>query len=137
MLVHLPIACWTMTPACDLLALALRQNVFWQAGALIAAFGAAGGAIAATAGAMDLPRAEASAKRLARFHAMAMAGAWTLAIAGLLGRIDATYVALAPAPWWAITASAAAFVVMLAGAWCGGEMVYGRGVGVQHRIDGE
>ncbi|MBX3429635.1 MAG: DUF2231 domain-containing protein [Hyphomonadaceae bacterium] len=133
MLVHLPVACWTLTPLCDALAIGLGQDVFWRAGAIIAAFGAVGGALAATAGAMDLPRAQAKAAKLALVHASLMGTAWTLAVIGLLGRVDQTYVALSPAPWWAITASGAALLVMIAGAWCGGELVYGRGVGVRER----
>jgi uncharacterized membrane protein len=133
MLVHAPIACWTMTPLCDALALMLGQTFFWQAGAFIAAFGAASGALAATAGAMDQPRAQTKAEKLALVHAGFMGSAWLLATIGLLGRIDDAFLAVAPAPWWAIAAGILAFLVMVAGAWCGGEMVYGRGVGVRDR----
>jgi uncharacterized membrane protein len=130
-LVHAPIACWIMTPLCDGLALALGQDFFWQAGALIAAFGVLFGALAATAGAIDLPRAKTKAPRLALVHAGLMASAWALSTLGLFGRITADYAAATPAPIWAIAASAVAFALMLAGAWCGGEMVYGRSVGVR------
>ncbi len=131
MLVHAPIACWIMTPLCDVLALTLHQDFFWQAGALIAAFGVLFGALAATAGAMDLPRAQARARMLALTHAGLMASAWLLCAVSLFGRVTANYAAATPAPIWAIAASAVALGLMLAGAWCGGEMVYGRGVGVR------
>jgi uncharacterized membrane protein len=49
----------------------------------------------------------------------------------LFGRISADYAVVTPAPIWAIAASAVAFALMLVGAWCGGEMVYARGVGVR------
>jgi uncharacterized membrane protein len=133
MLVHGPIAFWTMTPLCDILALALRENFFWQVAALMAAFGAVTGALAATAGAMDLPRAQAKAAKLALVHAGFMSSGWLLATVGLLGRIDDAYHAVSPAPWWAISVGIGAFLLMIAGAWCGGEMVYGRGVGVRDR----
>lgn len=135
MLVHLPLACWILTPVCDGLGLALGHAVFWQAGALLAAFGVAGGALAATAGAMDLPRAEAKARNLSLIHAGLMSTAWVLATIGLIGRIGADYIAVTPAPWWSMALSAATFLVMIAGAWCGGEMVYGRGVGVTNNED--
>lgn len=122
-----------MTPLCDALALSLGETFFWQAAAFIAAFGAASGALAATAGAMDLPRAQAKAAKLALVHTGFMGSAWALATIGLLGRVDGAYHAIAPAPWWAIAAGVLAFLVMVTGAWCGGEMVYGRGVGVRDR----
>lgn len=133
MLVHAPLACWIFIPACDVLALAMGRDVFWQTGALLSAFGAAGGALAATFGALDLPRAKARAARLALIHATLMGTAWLLSAASLAGRIDSTYAAITPAPVWAIIASALALLITIAGAWCGGEMVYGRGVGVRDR----
>lgn len=129
--VHVPLACWGLTPVCDALALAMGRAFFWQAAALLAAFGVAAGAIAAPLGALDRPRAKARAARLAIIHASLMATAWTLSAISLAGRIDATYAALVPAPSWAIVSSALALIVMIAGAWCGGEMVYGHGVGVR------
>jgi uncharacterized membrane protein len=131
MLVHAPIGCWLLTPICDALALTLQQDAFWRTGAIIAAFGVLFGAVAATAGAMDIPRAKTKAPKLVLVHAGLMASAWTLSAAGLFGRISADYAVVTPAPIWAIAASAVAFALMLVGAWCGGEMVYARGVGVR------
>ncbi len=131
MLVHAPIGCWIMTPICVALALTLPQDAFWQAGAILAAFGVLFGALAATAGAMDVPRANTKAPKLVLVHAGLMTSAWALSTASLFGRISADYAAITPAPIWAVAASAVALALMLAGAWCGGEMVYGRGVGVR------
>lgn len=131
MLVHAPIACWLLTPASDGAALALGSAFFWQVSALLAAAGALLGAAAATAGAMDYPRASARAPDLVRRHAGLMASAWTIAIFGLLGRIGETYQALTPPPLWTVAAGGLTFLLMLAGAYYGGEMVYGRGVGVR------
>lgn len=133
MLVHAPLACWILIPVCDALALAMGRDVFWQTGALLSAFGAAGGALAATFGALDLHRAKERAAKLALIHATLMGSAWLLSAASLVGRIDSTYAAVTPAPIWAVAASALALIVTLAGAWCGGEMVYGRGIGVRER----
>jgi uncharacterized membrane protein len=131
MLVHAPIGCWIITPICDALALTLQHDAFWHAGAIITAFGVLFGALAATAGAMDMPRAKTKAPTLVLVHATLMALAWALSTASLFGRVSADYSAVTPAPIWAIAASAIALALMLAGAWCGGEMVYGRGVGVR------
>jgi uncharacterized membrane protein len=133
LLVHAPIACWTLTPFFDAIALALHVAFFWQAAALMAAIGVVAGALAATAGAVDLPRAQAKVPRLAIAHASLMSGAWLLATIGLLGRIGADYQAILPPPGWAIAASGAAFLIMIGGAWCGGEMVYGHAIGVRDR----
>lgn len=133
MLVHAPLACWILVPICDALALAMGRDVFWQTGALLSAFGAAAGAVAATFGALDLPRARERAAKLARVHATLMGSAWLLSAASLAGRIDGAYAAVTPAPLWTVVTSALALLIALAGAWCGGEMVYGRGVGVRER----
>lgn len=130
MLVHAPLAGWIFVPACDLLAVAMDRAFFSQAAALISAFALLGAAAAATFGALDLPRARERAAKLATTHAVLMGAAVLLSGASLFGRIDGAYAAITPTPLWAIAASALALVVALAGAWCGGEMVYGRGVGV-------
>lgn len=131
MLVHAPIACWTLTPVCDALAIALNADAFWTIAAFLAAAGAALGALAATAGSLDFERGYAAAPKIAVAHASFMGGALTASIIGALGRFAADYSVLAPPHWWAIAAGVAALVLTVAGAWCGGELVYGRGVGVR------
>ncbi|MGE3839063.1 MAG: DUF2231 domain-containing protein [Hyphomonadaceae bacterium] len=131
MLVHVPIACWILTPFCDAVALAFHIDFFWQAAALVAAIGVMAGALAATAGAMDFARAQAKAPTLALSHASLMSGAWVLATIGLIGRIGGGYHAIVPPPWWTIAFGGVVFLIMIAGAWCGGEMVYGHAIGVR------
>lgn len=130
MLVHAPIACWLLTSFFDVLAIALHSDFFWQVAALMAALGVAAGAFAAMAGAMDFSRAQSQAPKLVLAHASLMSGAWLLALVSLIGRVSAGYQAILPAPWWAVAAAATAVLLMVAGAWCGGEMVYGRAIGV-------
>jgi uncharacterized membrane protein len=137
MLVHAPIACWVLTSLFDATALAFKADFFWQSAALMSAIGVAAGALAATAGAMDFAPAQAKAPKLAVTHASLMSGAWILATIGLIGRVGGDYQAILPPPWWAIAASAAAFLTMIAGAWCGGEMVYGRAIGVRDQTPKE
>jgi uncharacterized membrane protein len=134
MLVHAPIACWSLTVFCDVLAITLGNDFFWQAAALTNVVGVAAGALAAMAGAVDLPRARAQAPRLALTHASFMSGAWLLATISLIGRVSADYQVMLPPPWWAVSAGVVAFLVMIVGAWCGGEMVYGRGIGVREQV---
>jgi len=129
MLVHVPVACWLLMPLSDGIALLLGMMPLWQVSATLAAVGVAWGALAATAGAMDYARADRVAPRLVRAHAALMAGAWTVSLIGLFGRF-AEGQAVLPPPGWAIAAGLVALVLMIAGAWCGGEMVYGRGIGV-------
>jgi uncharacterized membrane protein len=136
MLVHAPIACWLLTSFFDALAIATQGDFFWQVAALMAAVGVAAGALAAMAGAMDFSRAQSQAPKLVLAHASLMSGAWVLALVSLIGRVNASYQAILPAPWWAVTASATAVLLMIVGAWCGGEMVYGRGIGVDRARNG-
>lgn len=131
MLVHVPVACWLLAPLGDLTALATGWPLLWTMSALLVGVGVAGGALAATAGAMDYPRAHAVAPRLVNAHVLLMGAAWTVALLGLLGRIGADRLVVAPPPWWAIGAGFGTLLLMIAGAWCGGEMVYGRGIGVR------
>jgi uncharacterized membrane protein len=141
MLVHAPIACWALTPVCDALAIGLNQDAFWTIGlnqdafwtigAFLAVAGAVLGALAATAGSLDFERGHAAAPKIAIAHAVLMGGAWTFSAISALGRLTSDYTVVAPPHWWAIAAGVAALVLMAAGAWCGGELVYGRGVGVR------
>jgi uncharacterized membrane protein len=131
MLVHVPVACWLLAPLSDGAALAIGWPSLWTMSALLIGAGVAGGALAATAGAMDYARAHAVAPRLVNAHALLMGGAWTVASLSLVGRIGVDRQIIAPPPWWAVAAGFGTAALMIAGAWCGGEMVYGRGIGVR------
>jgi uncharacterized membrane protein len=114
--------------------MARQSDFFWETAALTNVVGVAAGALAAMAGAADLPRARARASRLALTHASLMSSAWVLATISLVGRVSSDYQAVMPPPWWAVSAGVAAVPVMIVGAWCGGEMVYGRGIGVREDV---
>jgi uncharacterized membrane protein len=131
MLVHAPIACWILTPACDGLAIGFDEPAFWTVAAFLSAAGVLLGALAATAGSLDFARGYEAAPKIMVAHATLMASAWTLSALSAFGRFSPDYAALTPPHMWAIGASAIAFVAMVGGAWCGGELVYGRGVGVR------
>ncbi len=131
MLVHVPVACWLLAPLSDGAALATGWTQLWTVSTLLLGVGVAWGALAATAGAMDYARARAVAPRLVNMHVALMGGAWTVALLSLFGRIGADRQIAVPAPWWSVAACVATAILLVAGAWCGGEMVYGRGIGVQ------
>lgn len=135
MLVHAPIACWLLIPFCDLAALSVAADFFHQVAALLTAIGAVGGALAATAGALDFERGHKAAPKVAITHASLMGMAFLLELASLLGRVNShdMHVIVAP-PVWAVAASALGLVVMAGGAAFGGELVYGRGVGVKRKM---
>ncbi len=130
MLVHVPVACWLLAPLSDGAALTTGWVVLWTVSALLLGVGVGWGALAATAGAMDYAPARAVAPRLVNAHVALMGAAWTVALLSLFGRIADQQI-LAPPSWWAVAACFATAALMVAGAWCGGEMVYGRGIGVQ------
>lgn len=131
MLAHAPIACWGLTPVCDALALGLDREEFWIVSAFLASAGVVLGALAATAGSLDFERGHKAAPKVAIAHAVLMGSAWVLSTIGALGRVGPDYAPLSPPHGWAIAAGVAVLALMIAGAWCGGEMVYGRGVGVR------
>ena len=131
MLVHAPIACWLLIPFCDLIAAMLAADFFWQVSHFLSAIGLFAGMLATTAGAMDFARADAAAPSIARWHAGLMGAALALSAASALGRAGPDFLALTPPPAWTLAAAAGALLCMLGGAWCGGELVYGRGIGVR------
>lgn len=133
MLVHIPLASWLLTLASDVGALTLEQPFFWRTAALLCAVGVGAGVLAAMFGAMDLERLKGrkDLRRIATFHASLMGGAWTLSFIALIGRIDASMMARVPAPLWAAVLDGVAVLLLLAGAFFGGELVYGHGVGVR------
>lgn len=129
MLVHVPVACWLLAPLSDAAAWAAGWPLLWTVSALLIGVGVAWGALAATAGALDYARAHAVAPRLVNAHVLLMGSAWTAALLGLFGRFADRQVAVPP-PLWAVAAGFATTALMIAGAWCGGEMVYSRGIGI-------
>ena len=133
MLVHFPLAAWLLAAASDAAALAMARPFFWHVSALLCLTGLATGAIAAMFGAMELQRVKGQARleRLAAIHGSVMGGAWIVAIAAMVVRIDEQLLTRIPAP---IIVPVLDFVVaglVIAGAFLGGELVYRHGVGVK------
>jgi uncharacterized membrane protein len=132
MSVHFPIACIVFTPLLDLWA-GSGFTPARAAGALSAGGALAFGVIAASFGALEGERGYAASPRLVIAHASLMTTAILLCAISLAGRVRADLSILSSPTPWAVAASALALLVMAAGAALGGEMVYGRGVGVRER----
>lgn len=135
MLVHLPLACWLLAPASDAAALMLGGEFFWQVAALLSATGVVVGAIAAMFGTLELERLKdrKDLQKIATIHASLMGAVWTLGVIALVGRLGEGFLAAIPAPMWVVVLDFLAAGLLLAGAFFGGEMVYGHGVGVKRQ----
>jgi uncharacterized membrane protein len=128
--VHLPVACILATPFADLAAHLFSPDA-WQFGALTSAGGVIFGLIAASFGALDFERAHARAPRTVIAHACAMLLAVSLEAISLSGRIGSDFAVVGTPPAWSLVTGAAAALVLLAGAYLGGELVYTHGVNVR------
>jgi uncharacterized membrane protein len=129
-LVHLPFASWLLTPLADAAAFVTGDAFFARAALWLTGVGLAAALAAATAGLVDVAttKLDDASVRIVGAHATIMATATTLAGFGLLGRLNP---AALPAldPWWPAAVGVATALLALAGAWFGGELVHGRGVG--------
>ncbi len=131
MSVHAPVACMLFTPLVDAGALLTGKPEVWTLGALTTAGALGFGLIAATLGALDFERGYAKSRRTMVSHVVAMTSALVLSGVSLSGRLGEGMSIVAPAPLWAIACGGAALIVMLAGAYFGGDLVYHFGVNVK------
>ena len=133
MLVHFPLAAWLLTAASDAAALAMGRPFFWHVSALLCLVGLAIGSLAAMFGAVELQRVKGHAKleRLAAVHGSIMGGAWLVALVAMVLRIDDLLLTRIPAPVIVPALDFIVAVLVLAGAFLGGELVYRYGVGVK------
>lgn len=128
-LVHFPVACWLLTPVCDLAGF-LTHAPFWSAAAIwLTGTGAAFGLLAALAGMIDLAALrEDDAVRTAGWHAALMALALTGALIGLIGRTQPRpdlFIGIAWPVWIGVLTALATVI----GGWFGGRLVYRHGAG--------
>lgn len=130
MLVHFPIALWTLSVAADAGGLITRNEIWWSASFACQALGLLAAVLAMVAGALDLsslPRGHPGMDTaVAHLSVMGMAWLLYLASAALRGLPGAD----AP-PRSAVVAGSAGFLCMVAGGWLGGRLVYRFGVGVK------
>jgi uncharacterized membrane protein len=128
MLVHLPIAMWTLASACDALTL-LGLDQVWPVGwwCLVVGQGAAVPAMAA--GLADFVRLPEPAVPTALRHVGLMGAAWTMELIALLKR-SSGFVVTPQSSGISMAAALAGFLLMAVGAWHGGQLVYRFGAGV-------
>ena len=133
LLVHFPIALWTMGAAADVTGWALPQPWWWQISFWSQALGVASGALAMLAGVLDfaaMPRDHAG-RDSAISHFLVMCTAWLLFLVSLALR----GVPQGSGPsTWAVATAIAGFATMLWGGWLGGQLVYRFGVGVDRPL---
>lgn len=133
-LVHFPVACWTATPALDVLYLMGHNPLWWQFSFWCLAVGVAMGLLAMSAGLLDLLAlapdhpAQATAQR----HMLLVSSAWCVFVASLLFR------PLHQTPsdgqaWLALGLSAGGWLLLALGAYAGARLVYDFGVGQTRR----
>jgi len=130
MLVHFPVAFWSLSAGCDLLGY-FGVAEAWSAAVLLQALGLATAIPAMASGIADFGLLKDGAVATATRHMMLMGLAWTTYACAALAHLDGGTVVAEPAAL-AVVLSAAGFAIMSVGGWYGGQLVYRFGVGV-HR----
>ena len=132
MLVHFPLAAWIFTAACDVAWLVTGTPFFSHMATFLCLAGLAAGGLAAMFGAMDLQRVKGQKRleRIAVIHASLMGSAWLISLVAMILRIDDLFLTRIPEPGLVIALDFVVASVVLVGAFFGGELVYGHGVGV-------
>ena len=128
MLVHLPIALWTLGTACDGLTLAGVTEA-WRPGWLCMGLGLAAALPAMAAGLLDFGGVPERAVATATRHMTLMGLAWSAYLGAVMLRSDGLAVQAQPNPV-AMAVGLAGFLLLVAGATQGGQLVYRLGVGV-------
>ncbi len=131
MLVHFPIAFWTLATVCDGCAL-IGITHAWSYGWIALTIGLVLAVPAIAAGFIDLARLEDAAVRDGDRHMILMGLAWVFYLCALLLRIDGQALVSEP-HLLSISLSAVGFGVMMLGGWYGGQLVYHHGAGVKKR----
>jgi len=129
-LVHFPLALWSVTWAWDLLGVWTGSDVWWQTGFWCLVAGTVMAAPAAITGLMELVTLEDGhpAADVAMRHMLIMGCAFAVYVGALVVRGGP----LMPEGWrlyCALSLSTVGLVLLAAGGWYGGRMVYQYGVG--------
>lgn len=130
MVVHFPVALWTVSVAADAGGWIWRDPVFWTLSFYGQALGDLAGAAAILTGWLEfttIPRAMPE-QDVAAAHMLAMCGAWLAFLVSLALRQSP---ARAPSTIWPTAIAAAGWLAMAIGGWMGGKLVYRLGVGVE------
>ncbi len=128
MLVHFPVACWSIATIADLVSPHYGKSAWALAGTLMI-IGVVMALPAMLTGLVELIQVpdEDAAMRDAYLHMGVMMLAFALYVASLMMRIDAMHL-VAPGTH-AVIVSACGFLTLLIGGWLGGRLVFGHGIG--------
>lgn len=128
MLVHFPVACWSLGTLADFASLHFGKPAWFLSGSFIA-IGIVTALAAMAAGMIELSHVPdgGSAMRDAYLHMGLMLLAFGLYLTSGVLRIE--YMQLGAPGAIALAASASGFVALIAGGWIGGRLVYSHGIG--------
>ncbi|PKO84953.1 MAG: hypothetical protein CVU17_01930 [Betaproteobacteria bacterium HGW-Betaproteobacteria-11] len=128
LLVHFPVALWSMTPLWDTLGLVQAQELWWQFGYWSLAVGLALSLPAMAVGFIDFANIgdNPAAGRAAMRHMMAMSSAACVALIDLLLRHGQS---IPSSPLLLLGLSLSCMGLVFIGGWFGGELVYRHGIG--------
>jgi uncharacterized membrane protein len=129
MLVHFPIALWSLGTLCDGLTVAGIEAA-WPIGWLCLAGGSAAALPAMAVGLIDYGALKETAVPTATRHMTLMSLAWLTYLAALVLRSDGLTAETAP-DRAAMAVGLAGFGLLAVGAWHGGQLVYRMGAGVE------
>ena len=129
MLVHFPIACWSLATLADLVSLLYGEPYGWLAGVLMLA-GLLLAMPAMLAGLMDMTKIEAHSRAIdiVNQHMIVVIMSWSLYALSLFARTEGT--TINTPDFIAIALSLLGFIFLGAAGWLGGKMVYELGIGV-------
>ena len=133
MLVHFPVAFWTLGTLFDVAAYAGWSDL-WQPAGILILLGLGLGLLSAIVGGVDYAFMDApdEARSAAEMHMMLMLGAWMIYLMAYVLRLEggapSTEAGLLP-----MLLSVAGFLTMSVGGRYGGQLVYHHGVGVAKR----
>lgn len=132
MLVHFPIACWSLATMGDLAYLLLGMQIWWMAG-LLMAIGVISAMAAMIAGLIDFAKIEDEnpAMHLANWHMRFVMMSWSLYATSLFLRLSNSH--FTPPSNFAVALSILGFIVLSVAGWLGAKLVYAHGIGVAKR----
>lgn len=131
MLVHFPIACWSLATLADVTYLFKHSDhIMWFA-AILLGIGSLMAFAAMLAGLIDLDKIpqQSPAAKIVGYHISAVTAAWVMYMTSLVLRVNQGQ--LIEPGMLALALSFAAFICLSVGGWFGAQMVYQHGVGVQ------
>lgn len=139
LLVHFPIALWSLASLCDGLIITGLANFYDINGlgmlsSLFLVLGIAFAIPAMMAGMMDVASVPEAASGDVNVHLMCMGGAWIAYLSALITRLEGVHPLSLPG-WLSVALGFLGLACMMIGGWFGGQLVYKHGVGVHSQDD--